>query len=89
MKIILAYLAAINIAAFLVMGADKHKAKCHKRRISERSIFILGFVGGSLGVLLGMSIFHHKTRHLKFTIGIPLILLLNIMMLVYLMKSIL
>jgi uncharacterized membrane protein YsdA (DUF1294 family) len=89
MKILWAYIAAVNIAAFLVMGADKHKAKRHERRISEKSIFTLGFAGGSLGVLIGMNIFHHKTKHLKFTIGIPLMLLLNIALLVYLMNTIL
>jgi len=87
MKVLLIYLAVVNIVAFFVMGVDKRKAHKHKWRISERSIFILGIFGGGLGVLLGMNFFHHKTKHLKFTIGIPLVLLLNIVMFGYLLQK--
>lgn len=81
------YLSAVNIAAFSIMGIDKHKAQRKKWRVSEKSIFILGLMGGALGVLLGMNIFHHKTKHLKFTLGIPAVLVLNIIMLSYLLQK--
>jgi uncharacterized membrane protein YsdA (DUF1294 family) len=78
MKALFLYIAAVNIIAFLIMGIDKYKAQRHQWRISEANIFLIGLFGGGLGVLLGMSMFHHKTKHLKFTIGIPLVVALNI-----------
>lgn len=87
MKIILIYLAVVNVAAFMIMGIDKHKAHRHKWRISEKSIFIAGLIGGGIGVLLGMNFFHHKTKHLKFTIGIPMVVLLNIVLFAYLLQK--
>lgn len=87
MKALLVYLIAVNIVAFLIMGIDKYKAQRHKWRISELSIFTVGFAGGGLGIFLGMVFFHHKTKHLKFTLGIPFILLLNIIMFGYLFQK--
>ena len=87
MKVLFIYLLVINIAAFAIMGIDKHKAHRHKWRISESSIFLVGLLGGGSGVLLGMRIFHHKTKHLKFTLGIPLVVLTNIVLLWYLLQN--
>ena len=69
------------------MGIDKYKAKRNKWRISEGSIFIAGLIGGGLGIFFGMSFFHHKTRHLKFTLGIPVVIVLNIVMFGYILQK--
>ena len=71
------YLAAVNIAAFACMGADKHRAQMHRWRIRESTLFLLAAVGGSVGAILGMLVFHHKTRHLKFVLGMPIILVIQ------------
>lgn len=86
MRSLVLYMAALNIVAFLAMGIDKYKAQRHKWRISEASLFVLGLIGGGIGVYVGMGLFHHKTKHLKFTIGIPLVIILNITMLWYLLQ---
>ncbi len=74
------YLAAVNVAGFAVMGADKRRARRGSWRIPERTLFAVALAGGSLGVLLGMRLFHHKTRHWYFVIGVPLILALQIIL---------
>ena len=66
------------------MGIDKHKAKMGNRRIPENSLFTFTILGGGVGTIVGMYIFHHKTKKLKFTIGMPLILILEILIFVYL-----
>lgn len=76
-KMILGYLLIINAAAFCAFGADKRKAEKNAWRIPERTLLILALLGGSAGALLGMAVFHHKTRKKKFLIGIPLILALQ------------
>ena len=78
MKEILLYLAAINVVTFLVYGLDKWKAKQGAWRIKESTLLLLAAVGGSVGALLGMQVFRHKTKHLQFTVGVPLILLVQI-----------
>ena len=78
LKILLIYLAIINIVAFAAFGIDKRKARRGAFRISEGSLFTLALFGGSLGSLLGMFIFRHKTLKPKFTIGMPLILALQL-----------
>ena len=87
MKVLQIYIVIVNIAAFVIMGIDKYKAQRHKWRISETSIFVAGLVGGGLGVIIGMSFFHHKTKHLKFTLGIPMVVILNIVMFGYLLQK--
>ena len=84
MNITLAYLLAINVAAFLVYGIDKLKAKHAKWRISEATLLLLAAVGGSIGAWLGMKVWHHKTLHMKFRYGVPLIILLQIDLIAYL-----
>ena len=71
------YLIGINILTFLIFGADKWKAKRDKWRIPEDTLIWLAIVGGSVGALLGMYLFRHKTKHRKFQIGIPVILLVQ------------
>lgn len=75
---LLFYLIVINILTFLVYGIDKWKAKQGSWRISEATLLILAVIGGSIGALLGMRVWHHKTMHKKFKYGLPLILLVQI-----------
>ena len=75
---ILIYLAAVNGIAFLLCGIDKWKARRERWRIPEKTLFLSAILGGSVGFLLGMPLFRHKTKHKSFTIGIPLILALQI-----------
>lgn len=74
MKILLLYLLIINALGFVLMLADKLKAKKNRWRIPEAILMTVAALGGSVGSLLGMYAFRHKTLHLKFTLGIPLIL---------------
>ena len=71
---LLPYLLIINAAGFFSMLADKFKAKKNRWRIPERTLLLIAALGGSVGSLLGMYLFRHKTLHPKFTIGMPLIL---------------
>ena len=73
-----AYFASVNFIGFALMGIDKHKAKKRAFRIPEATLFIIAVIGWSLGSLIGMYTFRHKTRHRKFVIGMPLILVLQI-----------
>ena len=83
MKILLWYLLIVNAAGFLLMLADKVKAKKNRWRIRESTLMIVAALGGSVGSLLGMYTFRHKTLHLKFTVGIPVILVLQIFAAIY------
>ena len=87
MKYLLIYLTLINITAFVSMLADKQKARKGKWRISEKTLFFLALAGGSVGVLSGMYLFHHKTRHPAFTIGIPAILITQLLIIYLLSKG--
>ena len=71
MKTIILYLIGINVITLLVYGLDKWKAKRDAWRISESMLLLLAAAGGSVGALLGMQIFRHKTKHVKFTVGVP------------------
>ena len=75
---ILIYLAAINVAAFFLYGIDKWKARHDKWRITEARLIWIAVAGGSIGALLGMKLWHHKTLHAKFKYGLPTILILQI-----------
>ena len=77
-KILLVYLLIINAVGFLFMFIDKQKAKEKKWRIPEATLMGIAAIGGSIGSLMGMYTFRHKTLHKKFTIGIPAILILQI-----------
>ena len=82
---VLLYLTIINAAAFLLMLADKQKAKRHAWRIPESTLIGIAMIGGSIGALAGMYTFRHKTRHLKFILGIPLILVIQILLILFLL----
>ena len=86
MKLILLYLLLINAAAFVFMLADKIKAKKHRWRIPEQTLICTAVIGGSIGVLAGMYLFRHKTRHIKFTVGIPAILIVQIVLFILIFK---
>ena len=84
-KLLLLYLLIINAAGFVLMLADKRKAKKNLWRIPEKTLIGVALLGGSIGALLGMYTFRHKTKHLKFTIGIPVILAAQAVLAVVLM----
>lgn len=79
-----AYLIIINILSFVLYGIDKLKAVKKKERISEKTLILIGILGGSIGSLIGMNIFRHKTKKLKFIISLPLILIIHIIVVIYL-----
>ena len=81
----LVYLAVVNVFAFVLYGADKYFAVRGKWRISERNLLLIAAVGGSLGAYLAMKLFRHKTKHKKFTVGVPLIFLLQVALAAFLM----
>ena len=78
MEYIFAYLLLINAVGFIIMLIDKQKARKNLWRIPERTLLGIAILGGSIGTLLGMHLFRHKTLHLKFTIGVPFILSVQI-----------
>ena len=73
-------LLLFNAVGFLLMLVDKQKARKNKWRIKESTLFTIAAVGGSLGILLGMYAFRHKTKHISFTAGIPAIMVLQIIL---------
>lgn len=81
---LLGYLAAVNLLAFTVYGADKRRAKKDKRRVPEKTLFLLAIIGGSVGAWAGMYTFRHKTRHWYFVWGIPTILVVQVALAVWL-----
>ena len=88
MKYFLPYLLLINAAAFFLMLVDKVKAKKNRWRISERTLMLSAALGGSLGALLGMYTFRHKTKHIKFTLGVPAILIAQLALALWLFQKI-
>ncbi len=74
MEFLLIYLSLVNVIAFLLMYADKKKAKKGKWRIPEKTLLGFCAIGGSIGGLIGMRLFRHKTKHMAFAVGIPVIL---------------
>lgn len=81
---ILLYLLLINLIGFFMMWSDKRKAKKGKWRISEQTLFIVTAIGGGIGTIAGMYTFRHKTQKLKFTIGLPVLVILEIILVIYL-----
>ena len=79
-KNIIIYLIVINLIGFYMMWSDKRRAKWGKWRIPEQTLFIVTALGGGIGTIAGMYTFHHKTKKLKFTIGLPTILILEIIL---------
>jgi uncharacterized membrane protein YsdA (DUF1294 family) len=76
---LLCYLLAVNLLAFALMGADKSKARRGAWRIPEKVLFLSALVGGSVGAIAGMFAFRHKTKHLRFVLGLPAILLAQLL----------
>ena len=83
----LVYLAGLNLAAILLMGIDKRRAKRLAYRIPEATLFSVAVIGGSLGSLIGMYLFRHKTKHPAFVIGMPLILVVQLVLAFILWRS--
>ena len=88
MNIILYYLLAVNIATFFLYGIDKYKARKGRWRISEATLLMMAVIGGSIGAWVGMRIWHHKTMHKKFKYGIPIIIIMQVALAVYLLTNI-
>ena len=78
--LLVCYLAGINAAGLLLTGIDKRRAKRHAYRIPEATLFLIAIAGGSIGCIIGMYLFRHKTKHPSFVIGMPLILLAQLLM---------
>ena len=85
-RILLIYLAVVNILTFIVFGVDKMNAKFNRQRVRIVTLLGLAFIGGSVGALIGMYGFHHKTKKAYFTVGVPLILLMQVVVLFYVMN---
>jgi uncharacterized membrane protein YsdA (DUF1294 family) len=86
-SLLILYFIIINLVSFVVMGLDKHKAQKRQWRIPESTLFVLALIGGSVGSILGMRIFHHKTRHWYFVYGMPAILIVQIILVLALVFS--
>ena len=83
-QLIFIYLVAINVVTFFMYGIDKWKAKRSKWRIREATLLGMAVIGGSIGAWLGMRVWHHKTMHKKFQFGIPLILIIQLAIVIWL-----
>ncbi len=86
-KYIITYLLIINLIGFLAMGIDKFKAKRGYWRIPEGTLIMITALGGGIGTLLGMYTFRHKTKKMKFTIGIPTILITEIIIAIFIISD--
>lgn len=85
--LILIYTAVMSLIAFAAFGIDKYKAKTNRWRISEKTLFLLALLGGGVGAYLGMKVFHHKTRHKQFAIGLPLIMIVQLGLIAFLIRK--
>lgn len=83
------YFIVINFIGYVLMGMDKARARKSKRRVPESRLFLIAWLGGALGVMLGMSRYRHKTLHSSFRLGIPLLLALNAAIAAFLFKLLL
>ena len=86
MRDLIIYLIGINVVTFFIYGIDKWKARRGKWRIPEDTLIWLAIAGGSIGALLGMHLFRHKTQHKKFTLGIPAIILVQAVIVYFFLK---
>lgn len=86
-KFILFYLLIINLIGFVIMFIDKSRSIHKEWRVPEKNLIGLSMIGGSIGMLLGMNLFRHKTKHKKFTIGIPFILILQFLLIILYLKQ--
>lgn len=87
-QIFIIYVIMVNIAGFAMMGIDKHKARRNAWRIPEARLFFIALIGGSIGSIAGMYTFRHKTRHWYFVWGMPAILTVQVLAVLYLLTVI-
>jgi uncharacterized membrane protein YsdA (DUF1294 family) len=83
---LLVWLLFINAVGYLVMSEDKKRARKHRDRVPERTLFLLALIGGALGVLIAMYRKRHKTRHMSFRLGIPALLFVNALLYGYFLR---
>lgn len=88
MKLILLYFIIINFVGYIIMFIDKSRARRQAWRIPEARLWLISFIGGSLGTFLGMRNFHHKTKHKQFKYGLPFLAVLEIALLIYIIMVI-
>ena len=86
MWIVLILVLVMSIVAFCAFGLDKYKAKTDRWRIRERTLFLLALMGGGVGAFLGMRVFRHKTKHTQFVIGIPLIMIVQLLLIGFIVR---
>lgn len=84
--LLIIYIILINIVSFFTMWYDKTQAQNYRWRISEKSLFVLACLLGGIGIYAGMYCFRHKTKHTKFVIGIPMLIVLNIISVYYIIQ---
>ena len=80
MKYLVVYLLAVNLLLFGLMGVDKYEAKHDRWRVRESTLFVCAVIGGSVGGILGMRMFHHKTLHTAFRLGFPAVLAVQLLL---------
>ena len=85
-QVVTLWFVVINVIGYVVMSEDKNKARKRKQRVPEKTLFLLAGMGGALGVLTAMYRKRHKTRHTSFRIGVPLLLLLNVLLYSYILR---
>lgn len=83
LHVVLAYFITVNVLGLVLFGIDKWKAKHDKWRISEATLLSVTAIGGSIGAWVGMKVWHHKTMHKKFKYGIPLVMVLQFVLLLF------
>ena len=82
MKILLAAIFIMNIVGLWIMGEDKKRAKRHEYRIRERTLWLVALFGGAVGTTAGMQLFRHKTKHVSFKIGFPVLAIVEVFLLI-------
>ena len=87
MKYVFIYYGIINFITFVLYGIDKQNARNHKQRISEANLLMFALMGGAFGALIGMKLFHHKTKHAKFLIFVPFFFCVHIAIILYIIKE--
>ena len=85
--LLISYVIIMNIIGFALMGIDKHKAKKRAFRIPEATLFTVALIGGSIGSILGMYTFRHKTRHRSFVYGMPAILIIQVILVILILTA--
>ncbi len=86
--LITAYLTIINIVAICITAYDKHAARKDKWRVRESTLMLISALGGSIGMYITMQLVRHKTRHLKFMLGIPVILIIQVILVIFIWRMI-